>query len=205
MGSIFDGVLADFCTAYERLFVELTGRNTFDPWMLKEGPVTWNWPLEFGYTKAETTEVWNRIKASSGFWHSLDPLYPSIDVLSSYYPRLRQAGHEIIFVTSRPGTLAKFQTERWLQTWFSCPTVVIAKTGHKGLIARGLELDAIIDDNADNCFDVLKESPTTRMFIVPRRYNAYAHSELQSLGCGCARTLASFFEQIGADALIENS
>lgn len=179
IGIDIDGVLADFVPDYQRLHVKLTGRDTF-----VEGdnidPPTWHWPALRGYTPAETSTVWATIMADPNFWKRLVPMRHNIDSLSRVYRGLGEAGHEVYFVTTRIGILAKQQTEMWLRQWvvgFGAPggpevTVLIARFGQKGLIAKGLGLDCFIDDNYDNCVEVVRDSPATRTYLLNRRYNA---------------------------------
>lgn len=169
IGIDIDGVLADFCTAYEALHVEVTGRNTFAPYGQEEGPVTWNWPVVYGYTKEETAEVWNRIKSSDNFNMLLKTL-PDARALR-HWRGVRK--HDVYFVTARVGERVKWQTEEWLQDVFGyydeTPTVLIASD--KGAIAKALNLDIYVDDNWHNAYNTGVASPTTQVYLIDRAYN----------------------------------
>lgn len=171
IGFDVDGVLANFCTAYEALHVEVTGRNNFAPYDDETGPITWNWPRVYGYTAEETNEVWNRIKKSSRFNMTLTAL-PDAEVLSDWYWRGNQYPHDIYFVTARVGG-AKRQTEHWLEAFLGHDeeplTVLIASD--KGAIAKALNLDIYVDDNWHNAYNTGKASPTTQVFLIDRAYN----------------------------------
>lgn len=174
IGIDIDGVLADFCSAYEALHVEVTGRNTFAPYGQEEGPVTWNWPVVYGYTKEETAEVWRRIKEHNGFNMGLTAL-PDARVLEKWWWEKRHGAREareaIYFITARVGDTVKYQTERWMQEVldYGSPTVIIASD--KGAIAKALNLDIYIDDNWHNAFNTGTVSPTTQVYLVDRAYN----------------------------------
>lgn len=170
IGIDVDGVLADFCSAYEALHVEVTGRNTFAPWELEAGPVTWNWPQVYGYTAEETKEVWTRIRESLTFNRILDYL-PDADLLAQWWLITHdETEHDIYFVTARVGKTAKYQTQEWLYWLLGyTPTVLIAHD--KGAIAKALNLDRYIDDNWHNAFNTGTASPTTQVYLIDRAYN----------------------------------
>lgn len=171
MASTFDGVLADFCSAYQALCVQVTGKDLFEPGDAENAPC-WNWPEFRGYTSEEVSAVWAAIKANPRFWLDLAPLdgaelLASLDVIADLETR-----HDIYFVTSRVGERVKWQSERWLQQHVGAlaPTVLISS--EKGLCAQALKLDAYIDDNYDNIASVCRESGSTRAYLLDRRYNA---------------------------------
>ncbi len=175
IGLDLDGVFCDFVQAYQQLHVETTGRDTFLPGDNIDPP-TWNWPQTRGYSKGETTVVWERIKEDPYFWVRLQPQRPAYQVLSNAYDRLTHE-HELCFITTRTGMNVKAQTEQWLINWVvgldrQFPTVLIAQYRKKGHIALGLGLDCYIDDNYENATDMVKESPRTRTYLLHRRYNA---------------------------------
>ena len=184
IGFDIDGVLASFIPAYQRLFVETTGRNTFHPNDDKDPPC-WNWPQYRGYTKEEVDLVWARIKASRDFWLSLGETQ-HCSTLRMCIADLNR-WHDIYFVTNRVGVDVKWQTEQWLMLHLGIegPTVLISSM--KGLCARALKLDCYIDDNLDNANDVItqtlpstraqrgtapvNEQPDTRVYLLNRNYN----------------------------------
>lgn len=174
IGIDLDGVIVDFVPAYQQLHVELTGRDTFLPGDNIDPP-SWNWPQMRGYSKGETTVVWETIKADPHFWRRLQPQRPAYQVFSQAYERLTRE-HELYFITTRTGVACKRQTEEWLVNWVvgldrQFPTVLIAQHRKKGQIAAGLGLDCYIDDNYDNATDVVRDSPKTRTYLLNRRYN----------------------------------
>lgn len=171
IGFDIDGVLADFCTAYEREVVAAAGGvNLFKPWALKEGPVTWNWPEHFGYTREIVSAVWKKIKESNDFWYGLSAM-PEMELFAQWHDWAYMK-HEIYFVTARPGREVKHQTEEWLYRHLGfTPTVLISS--EKGSICSALNLDYYIDDKAENVADVVAKSSTTQAYLLDRAYNRH--------------------------------
>ena len=177
IGLDIDGVLADFVPVYQALFVSLTGRNAFEPGDNVDPPV-WDWPTLRGYTDEETSAVWKVITSDLAFWLKLQPHSQNTHTLRAMLKELERR-HEVYFVTSRPGERSKRQTEIWLYEQLAYPmrvpnvypTVLIVGSRAKGRIAKALKLDVYIDDNFDNVMDCATEAPTTRTYLLNRRYN----------------------------------
>lgn len=153
LGLDIDGCLADFNTGFIALIKQMTGIQL--PVVSSTYPDVWNYHRAGGVTKEQDAVLWAKIKFSS-FWQDL-PALPGTAAALRNLANWRTAGHEIYFITSRPGQLAKYQTEEWLKViGFSIPTVLIADSeAAKGDLARGLNLDAFIDDKPENCAAVL--------------------------------------------------
>lgn len=172
---MFDGVLASFCPKYQQLFVEMTGRDTFLPGDVDDPPA-WHWPGLRGYTEAETSAVWERIKADPVFLLNLKPIAQNTSSLTLLLKTLERQ-HDIYYVTARVGGRAKRHTEIWLFEQLGYPmrvpgvwpTVIISSD--KGAVAKALKLDVFVDDNLDNIRSVETFSPTTRAYLLNRRYN----------------------------------
>lgn len=161
-----DGVLCDFNTSFITRIIEVTGRDLFPlrPFDIKE----WDYPQSHGYTNKEINRVWESIKLDCRFWQLL-PTYPdtfrSLDLLV-----VRAVVDDIYFITSRPGVLAKQQTENWLRAYgFPKSTVLISS--EKDLCAKALKLDAYVDDKIENCRAVVAFSPKTKTFLLSRPWN----------------------------------
>lgn len=179
IGFDIDGVLANFQSPYQDLFISTTGRNMFLAGD-RNDPPTWDWPMLRGYTDEETAEVWRIIKTSEDFWLKLQP-YHGLPTLRTVIKDLERQ-HEIYFITDRAGVRPKRQTEIWLfdhlgyssgglsSVW---PTVLLVKRGLKGAVAKGLNLDIYLDDNLDNAKDIGTTSPTTQSYLLTRPYNAH--------------------------------
>jgi uncharacterized HAD superfamily protein len=172
IGFDIDGVLANFCHSYEDKYKEVTGVNRFAPWHPDVGPLTWNWPTEhYGYTKEQTDEVWRRIKADPNFWEDL-PSAPGFMQHFKNWFISHAHYHEVYFVTARPGTRTKRQTENWFhRRLLTVPTMLISD--QKGMVARALNLDYYVDDKAENIADVVKQSPHTKAYLLDKAYNRH--------------------------------
>lgn len=167
IGFDIDGVLAAFIPAYERMFVLETGRNTFPP-IGPDSVPEWNWPTRYGYTSEETRAVWARINSNSAFWKTLEPT-PDFDAFFDWQV-WQTPDVEMYFVTSRPGTCPKDQTEQWfLRHLGTVPTVLISD--EKGMVCRALKLDYYVDDKLENIEDVAVKSPQTFAYLLDRAYN----------------------------------
>ena len=167
IGFDVDGILAAFIPAYQNLVIQTAGHDMFLPGD-DVNPPCWDWPEFRGYDKATVRKVWQTITSGSTFWQSLTPL-DGVAELNAVAEQLIK--HDVYFITSRPGVLAKQQTENWLiqHTGFFNPTVLISSD--KGACCKALNLDAYIDDKLDNIYDVVVESPETRLYCLGMRYN----------------------------------
>lgn len=152
IGVDLDGVIADFNSSYIQKIIELTGEDKFPPRPF-DIPV-WNYPEYYNYSDEQVAEVWEVIKRSESFWQLLLPYNWTAKVLQRLH-RARVTGHDIYFITSRPGVRAKQQTELWLQRLgYVDATVLISDK--KGYAAIALDLETYIDDKPSNVLDVVK-------------------------------------------------
>ena len=171
IGFDVDGVLADFVTTYQRMFVQLTGTDLFRAGDNTDPPC-WDWPEYRGYKDIAVSRVWATIKGNPTFWMNLAPTR-HVDTLKLLLRDLERK-HELYFVTSRVGVRVKRQTELWLIDHAGYgrsadalfPTVLIVGSNAKGDVAKSLRLDCYIDDNYDNVQDVAVKSPGTRTYLL---------------------------------------
>lgn len=175
IGIDVDGVLADFNKSFIERVIDVTGKDLFPPRPF-DIP-TWHYPQAYGYTDAEMKypdgPVWKTIADDPSFWYQLFPYDGAVEFIA----RLDSSVHDLYFITNRPGTTAKSQTENWIEFHnfglqseaFSYPTVLVSPA--KGLCAKALNLDLYIDDNTDNCLDVNHTSPNTRVVMLARPWN----------------------------------
>lgn len=167
IGLDIDGCLADFDHDYVRLFPTLTGRDLFPPWPF--APPCWYYPEYYGYTKEEVSTVWSWIKGCPTFWLNLSDYQVA-------YRSVRRAsncasdGHDVYFISSRPGIKAKDQTEMWLRRQGMLNPTVLTSS-EKGLCAKALNLDYYIDDRPENVLDVLVTSPRTHTYLLNKSHN----------------------------------
>ena len=150
-----DGVLADLESAIARHSEELFGGR--DP---AAGPIP----------PRRRRRLWNRVRSVENFWETLDEIDAgSVARLAAVAAERRW---ETIFLTTRPETAgdpAQTQTHRWLVArGFSCPNVFVVRRS-RGQIAAALELDAIVDDRAQSCVDVVSESSAQAMLAWRRQ------------------------------------
>lgn len=168
IGVDIDGVLADFTKSFNALV-----RAEFGIELPYPAP-TWQWHREGGVTKQQDNQLWNIIKTTH-FWATLVPMPGAIDAIARL-DQLSHDGHDVYFITSRPGKLAKFHTEWWLKAYgMNFPTVLV--TSDKGPVVKGLGLDIFIDDKPENNLEVLEavgRSPKVHVFLVDAPYNQWA-------------------------------
>lgn len=166
LGFDLDGVLADFNTAFIELIRQQTGIVLPRP--SATYPDVWNYHVAGGVTPEQEIALWNTI-GHSQFWGTLHAYPETLEVLDKL-TKLRFEGHDIYFVTSRPGEKAKFLTERWLSLHgMNNPTVLV--TSDKGPVVQGLGLEAFIDDKPENLTEIDKASPSTRLYLYDAPYN----------------------------------
>lgn len=178
IGLDVDGVLADFDLPFIERIIAVTGRDLFPP---RPFDFThWMQPSEYGYTREETSQVWESIKHDGVFWRSLSP-YPGIATFLLRLSAHCQDGHnDLYFITARPGPTAKRQTEQWLAPFLRhadgplTPTVLIAYD--KGAVARALDLDVYVDDRFDNVVSAVKLAPLTTVCLLDRPWNQDANT-----------------------------
>lgn len=169
IGFDIDGVLADFNTAFIQRVIKVTGQDFFPPRPF-DIP-TWDYPQFYGYLPAQVDEVWQDITADESFWLKL-PAYPEANEALRRLTQETLVGNDVYFITSRPGAVAKWQTEAWLSAhgFDETPTVLISSA--KGLCARALKLDLYIDDRWENALDVAVTTGSgCRTCLVDRPWN----------------------------------
>lgn len=187
IGIDIDGVIANFTDSYAPLLTAETG--IIFPKASSEWPTEWYWDraaMKAAGISADTAEaiegkIWEGIR-NSAFWGQLAPL-PNAKLTLRTALDMRYAGHNIYFITARPGNFSKLLTEAWLKEhgFEYIPTVLI--TADKGPIARGLALDVFIDDRPENCSEVWEASHKTRVFLVDAPYNRdYEHEGVERVG-----------------------
>jgi 5'(3')-deoxyribonucleotidase len=178
IGVDIDGVLADFNSAFIHRVTEVTNKDLF-PVRPFDIP-TWNYPQHYGYTEAEVSAVWEDIKADPNFWYDLVEYPQTQEALGVLKSMESFSAAEVYFITARPGTEVKYQTEGWLlETGFACPTVLISSA--KGLCARALNLTHYIDDRWENVVDVRNYNPNTQVFLLTQPWNKDNDAEFQGV------------------------
>lgn len=207
LGIDLDGCLADFTTAYIRLLQRISGVTC----TLKEGEEApcWHFEEQVGFSSGHVAAAWQEIKQSRHFWETLAP-YPETHPALHVLVMAMAEGHEVYFMTNRPGRSAHTQTVQWLLRLgirfpqvLICPEIDLGddrgKVSSKGIIAKGLGITHLIDDKIENCYAVLVDSPKTKVFVRDRRWNRKEHAALIDGGAQVVPTLQEFFEIMGAD------
>ena len=187
LGFDLDGVLADFTTKYAELLVQMTGRDLLPPdWReqlaTNAWPTVWFWERELGYTKDEEGKAWKDhiLKEEHDFWCRLAPL-ESNDTFDRI-ERLQCEGHDVYFVTTRPGQRAKEQSEVWLMGWgIYNPTVLIA-LGSKVPIIQALNLDFYIDDKPETMVELCQAMGYDKHFYLKDApYNQHVMGSIKAV------------------------
>lgn len=165
IGIDVDGILADFNSSFIPLIKQLF--NIELPPASDTYPNTWYYDIAGGVSKEQSREAWKLIAQSRNFWLDLSP-YPETN---KFLRMISNRHDDIYFVTQRPGKTAKFQTETWLKRngFHGHPTVLVS--GNKGIICNCLGVNLYIDDKNENCVDVVRDSPNTVCYRVPRPWN----------------------------------
>lgn len=178
VGLDIDGVLANFHDSFQALLDKVAGRGESGRFGEESAP-EWNWHKKI-YSKDQINAAWKIINNST-FYRDLDQyenMARLIDVWGSIPKR-----HDIYFITARPQSEAKYQSEEWLRTRLgNSRQVTVLISNDKAAAATALDLDAFVDDkvetvnsiyevrNMKNPWEVLP-SPSTRVFLQLRRYN----------------------------------
>lgn len=200
IGVDVDGVLADFNTSFIERVIKVTRIDRFGKGFI---PTTWNYPESVGYSPEDVAAVWEDIERDPYFWRNL-PAYAHTAQVLTYLSHLQHIGHDVYFITARPGVVAKKQTEEWLQ--YKCrmqylaapsPTVLISRD--KGGCADVLKLDIYVDDRVENVFDVLamaqgNDPPHAVVFMFRQPWNAEREQDILNYGGYVTDNIVQSFE-----------
>jgi hypothetical protein len=123
-------------------------------------------PATLELTSSQRRRLWNHVRGIENFWETL------FEIETGCVARLAAvaADHhwEVIFLTRRPesdGSTAQVQTQRWLQSkGFPFPSVFVLQ-GSRGRVASALALDVVVDDQLDNCLDVVADSKAKPILV----------------------------------------
>ncbi len=147
-----DGVLADLTSEVSRRAAELFGGTAETAGQL--------------LTARRRRLLWKHLESVENFWETLEEIEPGgVACLAALAAERRW---ETIFLTTRPesaGDPAQLQTHRWLAArGFPSPSVFVVRRS-RGVIAAALELDAVVDDRAENCVDVVTDSSARAVLV----------------------------------------
>jgi hypothetical protein len=117
-------------------------------------------------TRQQSDAVWRDLAARENFWESLDEI--EAGAIARIAELAEKRRWEVLFITSRPtstGRTVQRQSQRWLEArGFPLPSVYVVH-GSRGRIAAALGLDAVVDDRADNCLDIVLESKAGAVLV----------------------------------------
>jgi hypothetical protein len=202
IGFDMDGVLADFGSAFKEYGTRLFGPAEPDQRYVNQRRLPGDQPETEEARQAEAEQaardrvataralrrredaIWQAIESTTDFWTTLSPTESG--TVRRIYQLSRQYRWEVFFITQRPyteGDTVQRQTQQWLvDQGFELPSVLVI-SGSRGAAAKAIRLDYHVDDNSQNCFDVLSESSAKPILIVPAS-NEPAIQSARKLGIG---------------------
>ena len=147
-------------------------------------------PFDTVHLKGASRRVWSRLAATENFWETLDEIEDgAVEQLAAL---ARDRRWDVIFVTSRPdsiGDTVQVQSQRWLAgKGYPLPSVFVTQ-GSRGKVASSLTLDLAIDDNPENCLDIVTESDA-RAILVWRGATEVVPESVRRLGIGSVTSVA---------------
>jgi hypothetical protein len=197
-----DGVLADFASAFREYGTRLFGPAVPDQTYANQRRLPGDQPETEEARQAAAEQdardriasaralrrrddaVWQSIESTKDFWTTLTPT--DAGAVRRIHTLMLRDRWEVFFITQRPftdGETVQRQTQRWLvDQGFDLPSVLVI-SGSRGAAAKALRLDYHVDDNAQNCFDVISESTAKPILIVPAS-NEPAILSARKLGIG---------------------
>jgi len=194
-----DGVLADFASAFRDHDTRLFGPEADDPIGEPEkeeerqaastAPTREQTEARVASARASQRRedaVWQAIESTPNFWETLRPMDQG--AVKRIHRMMLALRWEVFFITQRPdtaGDTVQRQTQRWLVAQgFDLPSVLVIR-GSRGTAAKALRLDYHVDDNPQNCMDVISDSTARPILIVPASFGA-AIASARKLGIGVA-------------------
>lgn len=146
--------------------------------------------LKLNMTLRQQRTLWRHVESIENFWETLEEL--ETGVIARLAAIAAERRWEIIFLTKRPesaGATAQMQSQRWLQSrGFALPSVYVVQ-GSRGRIAAALDLDIVVDDRPENCFDVVVDS-RARAILVWRDDETRIPPAVQRLGLGVVHSVS---------------
>jgi hypothetical protein len=132
--------------------------------------------------------TWESISSTTDFWMTLEPI--DQHAVRQIHELMLRHRWEVVFITQRPATRGESvqrQTQRWLSRHgFDTPTVLVIE-GSRGAAASVLRLDFHVDDNTQNCLDVMSESRAKP--ILMRRADDRVSRRARTLGIEVAYSI----------------
>lgn len=190
LGIDLDGVLADFVKGFNKRVLLQTKK------VMPAVATCWDWYRQAGVTEEEDKLLWKSIANDACFFKDLDPLPNAPDDLR-LLTKLARDGHQVYFITTRPGAYAQIQSGDWLlmHGYRESPAVLLAGSPEsKAQLATALKLDLFIDDRPENVQEVSKTD--TRTFLLTTPYNT--SMQVGPRNWGLAMSVTDMWNQIQA-------
>lgn len=149
-----DGVVCDFAVEANAYLSRKLGVPPI--------PVSrWDWYQDYGEGVQEAwDELWSDLVPHQGFFNSLPVAPGALEGLGE----LRSAGHQLVFITSRPA-VAGGDTERWLEARGLGGHHLILTTSAKA--KQFTDTDTLLDDKGDTVFRHLSQGKSAVLFKRP--------------------------------------
>jgi hypothetical protein len=202
-----DGVLADFSSSFRAYALRLFGPDDTPSKHINQRRLPGDQPETEEARQAAAEQdarnriendralrrredkIWQAIEATPDFWVTLKPTEEG--VVRRIHDLTLRHKWEVFFITQRPwteGDTVQRQTQRWLvQHGFDLPSVLVL-SGSRGAAAKAIRLDYLVDDNSQNCFDVISDSTAKAILIVPPTHHT-AIASARKLGIGVAHRI----------------
>lgn len=134
-------------------------------------------------TSRQMQRLWRHVKRIEDFWTTLPETEEGIVKRIAETAETRR--WDVLFITTRPATdgdTTQRQSQRWLaEHGFPLPSVYVVQRS-RGKLAEALQLDAVVDDRAENCMDVAMDSKAAPVLVWPGGDLKPAPSVALSLG-----------------------
>lgn len=150
IGVDIDGVLSDFLKSARLVLNQLFGKP--DHKMIQTG---WGFNT-LGIDGEEEKAFWNHIDTIPNWWLTHEPM-PGTSLLKPLCDK-----HRVYFITNRKdgaGMPVDKQSAEWLVRNFHLYLPSVLLSDSKGPVAKGLKLNAFIDDRPKNVLEVATQGP----------------------------------------------
>ena len=195
-----DGTVADLSKAMHALatrrFAKGDDGNGGDPPL--DDPQDRPKLRDLSLTSRQLDVLWSAVLKIRDFWTTLDEMEPG--AVARLAALAAERRWDVLFITTRPaaaGNTTQVQSQEWLEArGFPRPSVYVVK-GSRGRIADVLQLDAVVDDRPENCFDVAVESSARAFLVWPGGHDDLPHGTVRQ-GVKVVPTITA-----ALDALVE--
>ena len=201
-----DGVLADFAAAFREVELRLFGPASAVGFERPEIEAEHEEAVAARATaeavrpvdgRRRRDVIWKAIRETPDFWTLLKPLDPT--AVARIHEMMVRKRWEVVFITQRPSTAGQTvqrQTQVWLRDQgFEMPSVLVI-AGSRGAAAAALRLNFHVDDNPQNCLDIVADSKARAFLIVPEG-DEVTEKAARRLGVAVARSVGEVLDLLG--------